>query len=212
MSVSTPPRKRLVMARATGMVGQYALRYALEISAVKSVTSIGRKKLGLSHPKLNEVLQQDFGDCSALADTLADQDAAVFCLGPYTGAVAGAEFCTITVNYPVEFARVLRFSSPGAAFSFLSGNGADRREEVGCLSQRSLRRDFLTFISSGQRTSTPWNHGRNRTQLQPAARDLPCVSDTLPLPSDSGRRLGACHGERRRPSNSDTRKPGFREP
>jgi uncharacterized protein YbjT (DUF2867 family) len=29
------------------------------------------------------------------------------------------------VDYTVEFARVLRGSSPGAAFSFLSGNGAD---------------------------------------------------------------------------------------
>jgi uncharacterized protein YbjT (DUF2867 family) len=113
------------MAGATGVVGQYALRYALENSAVKSVTSIGRKKLGLAHPKLKEVLHQDFGDCSALAETLADEDGAVFCLGAYTGAVADAEFRTITVNYPVEFARVLRCSSPGAAFSFLSGNGTD---------------------------------------------------------------------------------------
>jgi uncharacterized protein YbjT (DUF2867 family) len=29
------------------------------------------------------------------------------------------------VDYTVEFSRVLRGSSPGAAFSFLSGNGAD---------------------------------------------------------------------------------------
>ena len=35
------------------------------------------------------------------------------------------ELRTITVNYTVEFARVLRGSSPDAAFSFLSGNGAD---------------------------------------------------------------------------------------
>ena len=125
MSVPTLAQKRLVMAGASGMVGRYALHYALENSAVKSVTSIGRKKLGLSDPKLKEVLHQNFADCSALADTLADQDAAVFCLGAYTGAVADAEFRTITVNYPVEFARVLRSSSPGAAFSFLSGNGAD---------------------------------------------------------------------------------------
>ena len=29
------------------------------------------------------------------------------------------------MDYTVEFSRVLRGSSPGAAFSFLSGNGAD---------------------------------------------------------------------------------------
>lgn len=36
-----------------------------------------------------------------------------------------AELRTITVDYTIEFARVLRGSSPEASFSFLSGNGAD---------------------------------------------------------------------------------------
>jgi uncharacterized protein YbjT (DUF2867 family) len=90
------------------------------------VTSIGRKKCGISHPKLTEVLHRDFADCSALATTLSGQDAAVFCLGAYTGAVSEEELHTITVDYTVEFARVLHGSSPSAAFSFLSGNGADQ--------------------------------------------------------------------------------------
>jgi len=46
-------------------------------------------------------------------------------LGAYTGAVPDAELRKITVDYTVEFARVLRGSSPDAAFSFLSGSGAD---------------------------------------------------------------------------------------
>jgi uncharacterized protein YbjT (DUF2867 family) len=125
MNVPPASQKGLVIAGATGMVGGYALRYALENSAARSVTSIGRRKLGISHPKLKEVLHPDFVDCSALADTLAGQDAAIFCLGTYTGSVSDAELRTITVGYTVEFARVLRSSSPGAAFSFLSGSGAD---------------------------------------------------------------------------------------
>ena len=124
-NIATADRERLVVVGATGMVGGYALRYALENPAVARVTTIGRKKLGISHPKLTEVLHQDFADCSALADALSGQDAAVFCLGTYTGTVPDAELRTITVDYTIEFARVLRLSSPDAAFSFLSGNGAD---------------------------------------------------------------------------------------
>ena len=116
----------LVIVGASGMVGGYALRYALDDPSVGVVTVIGRKKLGLTHPKLKEVFHQDFADCSALAQPLTGQDAAIFCLGVYTGAVPDAEFRKITVDYPIEFARVLRASSPGAAFSFLSGNGADQ--------------------------------------------------------------------------------------
>jgi uncharacterized protein YbjT (DUF2867 family) len=125
MSVPIAGQKRLVILGASGMVGGYALRYALNNSTVECVTSIGRKRLGISHPKLKEVLHQDFADCSALAETLSSQDAAIFCLGTYTGSVCDAELRTITVDYTVEFARVLRPSSPDAAFSFLSGNGAD---------------------------------------------------------------------------------------
>jgi uncharacterized protein YbjT (DUF2867 family) len=118
-------QKRLLLVGATGMVGGYALRYALLNAAVGSVTAIVRRKLDIAHPKLQEVLHRDFADCSSLAQVLSDQDAAVFCLGAYTGAVSDAELRGITVDYTIEFARVLRGSSPNAAFSFLSGSGAD---------------------------------------------------------------------------------------
>jgi uncharacterized protein YbjT (DUF2867 family) len=117
--------KRLVLVGATGMVGGYALRYALQNVAVGSVTAIVRRKLGISHPKLREVLHSDFADCSSLSQALSGQDAAVFCLGAYTGAVSDIELRRITADYTIEFARVLRGSSPHAAFSLLSGNGAD---------------------------------------------------------------------------------------
>jgi len=123
--VTPTEQNRVVIVGATGMVGGYALQFALESTAVRSVTSIGRRKLGISHPKLTEVVHPDFADCSALADTLSRVDAAVFCLGAYTGAVSDAELRKITAGYTIEFARVLRESSPEAAFAFLSGSGAD---------------------------------------------------------------------------------------
>jgi uncharacterized protein YbjT (DUF2867 family) len=125
MHVPTIGQTRLVILGATGMVGGYALRYALDQPDVGRVTAISRRTLGLSHPKLREALHQDFLDCSALAPALSDQDAAIFCLGAYTGAVSDQQLRAVTVGYVMEFARVLRASSPNAAFSFLSGSGAD---------------------------------------------------------------------------------------
>ena len=74
---------------------------------------------------MKEVLHRDFADCSALTEALSGQDTIIFCLGAYTGSVSDAELRTITVDYTIEFARVFRSSSPNAAFSFLSGSGAD---------------------------------------------------------------------------------------
>jgi uncharacterized protein YbjT (DUF2867 family) len=125
MNTPPPEQARLVIVGATGMVGGYALRYAFEHPAVGTVTTIGRRKLGISHPKLKEVQHRDFSDCSALADALSDQDAAIFCLGAYTGVVSDAELRKVTVDYTIAFARVLHAASPAAAFSFLSGSGAD---------------------------------------------------------------------------------------
>jgi uncharacterized protein YbjT (DUF2867 family) len=125
-NISTADQKHLVIVGASGMVGGYALGYAFANPAVAFVTAIGRKTLAISHPKLKEVLHQDFANCSALAEALEGQDAAIFCLGAYTGAVSEAELRIITVSYTVEFARVFRSSSPAASFSFLSGNGADQ--------------------------------------------------------------------------------------
>jgi len=126
MTRPTLAQQNLVIVGTTGMVGGYALRYALDNSEVKSVTSIGRKKLGISHTKLKEVLHQDFADCSSLAEALSGQGAAIFCLGTYTGSVSDAELRRVTADYTIEFARVLRANSPDVAFSFLSGSGADQ--------------------------------------------------------------------------------------
>ena len=71
MNVQMPKNKRLVIVGASGMVGGYALRYSLQSPSVASVLAIGRRPLGISHPKLREVLHQDFNDCSLLAEPLA---------------------------------------------------------------------------------------------------------------------------------------------
>jgi uncharacterized protein YbjT (DUF2867 family) len=125
MNAPSAGKIRLVIVGATGMVGGYALRYALEHPVIGSVTAIVRRSLGISHLKLKEVLHRDFADCSTLADVLSGQDAAVYCLGAYTGMVSESDLRSITVDYTIEFARVLHGSSHDAAFSFLSGSGAD---------------------------------------------------------------------------------------
>jgi uncharacterized protein YbjT (DUF2867 family) len=129
MIIDAERKKRVVIVGATGMVGGHALDYALDHPAISCVTVIGRRSLGIVHPKLKEVLHKDFAECSSIKDCLAGQDAAIFCLGTYTGTVSDEELRKITVDYVLEFARVLHSGSPGAVFSFLSGKGADPTEQ-----------------------------------------------------------------------------------
>jgi nucleoside-diphosphate-sugar epimerase len=52
--------KRVVIIGASGMVGGYALHYLLEDPTVEAVTSIGRKTLYVSNPKLTQVVARRF--------------------------------------------------------------------------------------------------------------------------------------------------------
>ena len=209
MKASLSGETRLVIVGATGMVGGYALRYALGHSAVKCVTAIVRRKLDISHPKLNEVIHRDFANCSALAKPLAGQDAAVFCLGAYTGAVPDKELRTITVGYTIEFAAVVHGSSPRAAFSFLSGRGADPtgRSRIvctiygrggecapGCRISSGLHLSASLYLSGRAAEGTEF-------QLSSFPCYLPRVSVAVSELGDSGRRVGTGHGGRRRPRN-----------
>jgi len=111
------------------MIGGLVLRDALASPEVQSVLTVGRRITGLKHEKLEELEHADFSDCAHIAPSLAGQDAALFCLGAYTGAVPDAEFRKITVDYVVGFARTLFEMSPAATFCLLSGQGADRTEK-----------------------------------------------------------------------------------
>ena len=197
------------------MVGGYVLRYALDHPSVGLVTVIGRRKLGISHPKLKEVLHQDFADCTALAGALSDQNAAVFCLGVYTGAVPDAEFRKITVDYTVEFARVLGPAAPTRPFHSLAAWVPTGRDAAACLlhvikerpKRRCLGRDS-TPLHIQARLHLPCGAAEGAEfQLPTSPCYLPCVSDVVPQPSDSGRRPGAGHGGRYGAENSGTRQP-----
>ena len=54
--------KSVIVLGATGMVGGHALQLSLDEPGVSSVTVVGRRSTGASHPKLREILHDDFMD------------------------------------------------------------------------------------------------------------------------------------------------------
>jgi hypothetical protein len=207
MNVATGPT-RLVIVGATGMVGGYALRYALAHPAVGRVTAIGRRKLGISHPKLNDVLHRDFADCSALAEALSGQDAAVFCLGVYrSGAGSGAPQNNRGLLDRVRASSPQQPSRRGVLIPE-RGVARTRRDEVGwpwhAIRERP-RRHSSRGVPSRLPLSARVHLSRGaaegtKFQLSPITRNLPRVSGSVPQPGDSGRRLGPGHGGRCCPS------------
>jgi uncharacterized protein YbjT (DUF2867 family) len=117
--------KNVIITGSTGMIGRLILENCLKRDDVGNVTTIVRRKTGIEHAKLREVVLDDFFDYSRIVDCLKSQDVCFFCIGVYTGAVSKNEFRTITVDYTIAFAETLRLYNQKTTFCFLSGQGAD---------------------------------------------------------------------------------------
>lgn len=144
--------KRVIMTGGTGMIGGIVLRECLENEAIGHVTSIVRRPSGVEHPKLTEVIQDDFLNYQGVTDHFQNQDIAFYCLGVYTGQVPRAQFREITVDYTVAFAEALKQESPEVTFCFLSGAGADQTEKsrVAFAKDKGVAENFLLRQDFGQ--------------------------------------------------------------
>lgn len=111
------------------MVGSIVQEICLEHPEIEKVVSIVRRETGHDHPKLQEILHDDFANYDNIKDQLQDIDAVYFCIGVYTGAVSRDKFRQITIDYPVALAEVLREKNPKLRYCLLSGAGADRTEK-----------------------------------------------------------------------------------
>ncbi len=121
--------KTVLIAGASGMVGNLLLKKCLSSDKVTRVISLVRRKRSENHPKLQEVIIEDFSDYSIHQSLFQQIDAAFFCIGVYTGQVPDEAFKTITVTYAVAFAKALKANSPDANLCLLSGKGADKTEK-----------------------------------------------------------------------------------
>ncbi len=116
---------RVVIFGASGMVGSGVLLECLEDARVTSVLVVGRSRCGVSHPKLEEVLHQDFFDYGALRSRFAGRDACFFCLGVSAARLGEAEYRRLTYDLTLAAARALVAASPTLTFCYVSGAGTD---------------------------------------------------------------------------------------
>jgi uncharacterized protein YbjT (DUF2867 family) len=118
----------IIITGATGMVGKGVLLYCLEDANVSTVLAIVRSPLGISHPKLKEMIQTDFYDFSNREEELKGYNACYFCLGTSSAGKSEAEYSKITYDLTIGFASILYRASPQAVFCYVSGEGTDSSE------------------------------------------------------------------------------------
>lgn len=114
---------------ASGMVGEGVLLKTLEHNDVDSVLVIGRRHCNISHPKLKEILHNDFYNFSAIEEEIKGYNACFFCLGVSSVGMNTKDYTRVTYDLTMEAAKVLSKNNPQMTFCYVSGAGTDSSEK-----------------------------------------------------------------------------------
>ena len=120
---------KVILFGATGMVGQGVLRECLLDAGVETVLAVGRSPTGQRHPKLHEILHDDFLDYSAITSQLSGYDACFFCLGVSSVGLSEERYRHLTYDITLAAAATLARLNPQMVFIYVTGQGTDSTEQ-----------------------------------------------------------------------------------
>jgi nucleoside-diphosphate-sugar epimerase len=120
---------KVIITGSTGMVGEGVLLVCLQDPAVEKVLIINRRPLGITHPKLTEIIHTDFYDLSPIQSQLAGYDACFFCLGVSSLAVKGDAYYKVTYTLTMHFGETVSRLNKGMVFVYVAGAGTDGTEK-----------------------------------------------------------------------------------
>jgi uncharacterized protein YbjT (DUF2867 family) len=120
---------KIILFGATGMVGQGVLRECLLDPGVANVLVVGRSPIGQQHPKLREIVHDNFFDFSAIESQLAGFDACFFCLGVSSVGMNEERYRHLTYDLTLAAATTLSRLNPRMVFTYVSGRGTDSTEQ-----------------------------------------------------------------------------------
>ncbi|QNK01087.1 NAD(P)H-binding protein [Dyella telluris] len=120
---------KIILFGASGMVGQGVLRECLAAPDVDQVLVVGRSTTGVTHPRLRELLHQDFFDYASIEPALKGYDACFFCLGVSAGGMDESRYAHLTYDLTLAAAGTLARLNPAMVFVYVSGAGTDSSEQ-----------------------------------------------------------------------------------
>ena len=120
---------RAIVTGATGMVGEGVLQECLQHPDVEAVLLVNRKPSGVAHPKLKEIIHQDFFDITTIEDQLKGYNACYFCLGVSSVGMKEPEYYKLTYTLTMNVAQTLSRLNPDMTFCYVSGASTDSTEK-----------------------------------------------------------------------------------
>jgi uncharacterized protein YbjT (DUF2867 family) len=120
---------KVIITGATGMVGEGVLLVCLGDPDVEKVLIVNRRPSGKTHPKLKEVIPEDFYDLSAAEEQLTGYDACFFCLGVSSVGMKMDAYRRVTYDLTMHFGETVSRLNKNMVFIYVSGAGTDGTEK-----------------------------------------------------------------------------------
>jgi len=120
---------KLIITGSTGMIGKGVLYECMEDPRVTDVLLVNRNPVGITHPKVKEVLLKDFAHPETISRELSGYDAVLYCLGVSAGGMEEDTYRHITYDYTLNFAKTYLSENPSGSFIYVSGTGTDSSEK-----------------------------------------------------------------------------------
>lgn len=137
---------RVIITGSTGMVGEGVLYECLKHPDVETVLVINRKPCGVKHPKLKEIIHNNFQDMLPVAAKLHDYNACFFCLGVTSIGLKEPAYTKLTFDLTMEVAKTLVTLNPDLTFCYVSGAGTDSTERGSSMWARVKGRTENTLL------------------------------------------------------------------
>ena len=118
------------------MVGKGVLLECLESPNVGKVLIINRSSLGMTHPKLKEILLTDFSKMTEIEDQLRGYDACFHNMGVSAVGMSEDKYTHITYSMTKQLVDLLYDMNPNMVFNYVSGSGTDSSESSSTMWRR----------------------------------------------------------------------------
>lgn len=116
---------RVLIAGATGLVGQGVLHETLADPGVERVALLLRHPIERDEARLQQLVVKDFADLSSVETRLAPYDACFYCAGAVPVGTPESEYRRVTLDLTLHVARAYARRNPQGRFFYISGAGSN---------------------------------------------------------------------------------------
>lgn len=118
----------VLITGATGMVGKGVLLSCLKDTSIEQIILLSRRSVGISNPKIQEIIIEDFANLPSIQGQVGKIDACFHCMGISSIGVSQEEFTLKTFEYTKSLADVCYEVNPKMTFCYVSGAGTSTTE------------------------------------------------------------------------------------